>query len=72
VIRQQTLLPHTRALPAGSVETSRYQGKILIRYRHLDGMTERRQFTEPKEAHTFFQQCCNRLALEARRRRTIE
>ena len=70
--RQETLLPHTRALPAGCVETSRYHGKILIRYRHLDGMSERRQFTEPEEAHTFFQNCCNRLAQEARDTRTIE
>lgn len=66
---QENQLPGTRALPSGCVESTRYQGRILIRYRHLDGMTERQQFTQPDEAHTFFEKCCNRLAQEARARR---
>jgi len=66
--RQETLLPNTRALPTGCVESTRHQGKILVRYRHLDGITERREFTQGEEANTFFQTCCNRLAQEAQQR----
>ena len=67
---QENLLPGTRALPAGCVESTRHEGKILVRYRHLDGMTERQSFTDANQADNFFQNSCNRLAAEARARRT--
>jgi hypothetical protein len=53
--RQETLLPNTRALTRATVEVMRYQGKILVRYRDHQGMTERQTFNDADQAmHQFW------------------
>jgi hypothetical protein len=60
-MKQENLLPGTRALPRGTVEWSSYKGRELIRYRRLDGETWQR-ITGPGEAAKFFQECVKNLA----------
>lgn len=70
---QERLLPDTDALPHATVEIRNYRcGRgigFLVRFRHLDGMTNRQIFKEADQAHFFFLECCDRLKGEILRRK---
>lgn len=57
MIRQETLLPGTRALPRATVETCRYHGRYLVRYRNMAGVTFRRFFPDADSMLGFARQC---------------
>lgn len=65
MIRQETLLPGTRALPRATVETCRYHGRYLVRYRTQAGVTYRRFFPDPDAAQEFALRCERELQLES-------
>jgi hypothetical protein len=66
-MRQEALLPDTKAIPRGTVEVRNYQGKILVRCKHLDGLVERQTFTDADAAHAYTWNCAERLRQEARK-----
>ncbi len=60
-MKQETLLPGTRALLRATIQFERHRGKILIRYRDPQGNTWQRHFTDPEEAHKFTLECAHNL-----------
>lgn len=66
----ESLLPGTDAIPKGQIESTRYRGKFLIRYRNMDGYTTQRIFESADESHDFFLICIERLKREIEERRS--
>lgn len=66
MIRQETLLPGTRALPRATVETAVYHGRYLVRYRNAAGVTYRRSFPDADSMLAFARSCEAELKSEAR------
>ncbi len=62
----EQLLPGTRALPRGTVEESKYNGRYLVRVRHQNGITEREHFDNAAAAHEYALRKAEDLAAEAR------
>ncbi len=63
----EALLRDTDAISKGTVEFGGYRGKILVRFRSLEGSVVRRLFpyAESEEAFAFFQECVEKLRVEA-------
>ena len=58
---QENLLPGTDAIPRGSVQTSAFGGKTLVRYKDLKGHVMRRVIADPDAAHAQFLEWVNSL-----------
>ena len=65
-MRQEALLPNTRAIPRGTVEFESRQ-KALIRYKSLNGSTWQRQIIDREEAFRVFRGFVENLRREAAR-----
>ena len=71
MIRQEALLPGTRAIPRGTVEFECRQ-KVLIRYKNLAGNVWQRQIEDREEAGRVFWGFVENLRSEAARARAEE
>jgi hypothetical protein len=65
----ECLLPNTRAMLKGTVETEAYRGKTLVRYRDLNGYTHRLLISDPDQAHEQFLKWVHELRLACQERR---
>jgi len=66
VIKQEALLPNTRAIPRGTVEFE-CRRKVLIRYKSLNGNVWQRQILDREEANDIFWGFVENLRSEAAR-----
>jgi hypothetical protein len=64
-MRQESLLPNTKAIPRGTVEFECRQ-KVLVRYKTMNGTVWQRQFKDREAAHRQFLEWVGRLEEEAR------
>ena len=78
-MKQESLLPDTHAIMAGTLEMERYRGKWLVRYKSLGGDTFKKLFpakgnvtTEADRDEAFEQFCKWREELRAEARQRAE